>query len=411
MVGGAGFVPNENEVNMALSPRQTGSSIKYFILAAAIQAGAQAGDVIDGVRGCVLPNPDEPNKPFVIDGGASGSVATLAQQTWSSINCAFARLSQIVGLHRVVDTVYRMSRSPYLYEGQSPEDRAPLRPYASFATGANEMSPLDMAAGMQTLANEGVHMEPYYVDYIDNADGQRLYEHVDPGTQVFERGAALTTVDILKGVLRSGTARRHPLADGRPAFGKTGTQEDNTNAWFVGATKQLTTAVWVGDPDAYTPMDNIPEFIERGVSRVQGGLFPAEIWKAFMDPAHALLPFEDWEAPPPPARPDALLVLPGVECALEIVGYEEPTDEEGEEGEEGEEPAGIRAPAQAPPPPPPPPPAPAPAEPAPTEPVETAPPVPIYAPVEVGTTIDPSIVDPTHPLPTIPAGLVVGPCG
>jgi len=134
---------------------------------------------------------------------------------------------------------------------------------------------------------------------------------------------------------------------------------------------------------------------------VQGGLFPAEIWKAFMDPAHAGVPFEDWEAPPPPARPDALLVLPGVECALQVVGYEPAAPEE---GDPEEEPAGIRSPAPAAQPEPP-------AEPAPTEPVETAPPVPIYAPVEVGTTIDPSIVDPTHPLPTIPAGLVVGPCG
>jgi penicillin-binding protein 1A len=401
MVGGRGFVPNENEVNMALSPRQTGSSIKYFILAAAIQAGAQAGDIIDGVRGCVLPNPDDPSKPFEITGGASGSVTTLQQQTWSSINCAFARLSQIVGLNRVVDTTYRMARSPYLYQGQPEEDRTPIKPFASYATGANEMSPLDMASGMQTLANEGVHHEPYYVEFIDNAEGDRMYTHTDPGTEVFDRGAALTTVDILKGVLRSGTARRHPLENGRPAFGKTGTQQDNTNAWFVGATPFLTTSVWVGDPDAYTPMVGIPAFNERGVSKVQGGLFPAEIWKTFMDPAHALLPPDDWEAPPAPARPDARLVLPGAECALEIVGFEDAAPPE--EGAEGE-PNGLRAPAQ-----PAPPPEPAP-DPAPEEPVETAPPVPIYAPVDVGTTIDPSIVDPRHPLPTIPAGQVVGPC-
>jgi membrane peptidoglycan carboxypeptidase len=330
-------------------------------------------------------------------------VTTLAQQTWSSINCAFARLSQIVGLHRVVDTVYRMAHSVYLYEGQAPEERTPIRPFASFATGANEMSPLDMASGMQSLANEGVHMEPYYVDYIDNADGQRLSDHVDPGTQVLERGAALTTVDILKGVLRYGTGRHHPLTDGRPSFGKTGTQEDNTNAWFVGATKQLTTAVWVGDPDAYTPMTYIPEFSERGVPKVQGGTFPEEIWQSFMEPAHAGLPFEDWEAPPAPPRPDALLVLPGVECALEIVGYED-APVESDPGDPAAQPNGLRSPAQAAPAPPP-------AEPPSTEPVETAPPVPIYAPVEVGTTIDPAIVDPTHPLPTIPAGLVVGPCG
>jgi membrane peptidoglycan carboxypeptidase len=409
MVGGRGFVPNENEVNMALSPRQTGSSIKFFILAAAVQAGAQAGDIIDGVRGCVLPNPGDESKPFIITGGASGSVNTLQQQTWSSINCAFARLSQIVGLNRVVDTTYRMAASPYLYQGQPTTERAPISPFASFATGANEMSPLDMASGMQTLANEGLHHEPYFVERVETASGESLYAHIDPGTQVFERAAALTTIDILKGVIyNGGTARRHRLNENRPAFGKTGTQQDNTNAWFVGATPQLTTSVWVGDPDAYTPMVSIPAFVERGVSKVQGGLFPAEIWKTYMNPAHAFLPFEDWEAPPGPARPNARLILPGAECVLEIVGYQEPAPVEEEEPvppPPPAEPSGFRARAQ-----PEPPVEPAPVEPAPEEPVETAPPVPIYAPVQVGTTIDPAIVDPTHPLPTIPAGQAVGSC-
>ena len=172
----------------------------------------------------------------------------------------------------------------------------------------------------------------------------------------------------------------------------------------MGATPQLTTSVWVGDPDAYTPMVSIPAFLERGVSKVQGGLFPAEIWKTYMNPAHAFLPVEDWEAPPPAARANARLVLPGTECVLEIVGYEAAAVPEEEEAPPAE-PSGFRAPAQPEPPAEPPP-----AEPEPEEPVATAPPVPIYAPVQVGTTIDPAIVDPTHPLPTIPAGQAVGPC-
>ncbi|MEL6892366.1 MAG: transglycosylase domain-containing protein, partial [Actinomycetota bacterium] len=68
MVGGSGFVPNEREVNMALSPRQTGSSIKFFILAAAIQAGAQSGDEIDGRRGCRFPSGDTSDPIFQING-------------------------------------------------------------------------------------------------------------------------------------------------------------------------------------------------------------------------------------------------------------------------------------------------------------------------------------------------------
>ncbi|MGK0423159.1 MAG: penicillin-binding protein 1A [Ilumatobacter sp.] len=388
MVGGSGFVANEREVNMALAPRQTGSSIKFLILAAAVQAGAQAGDVIDGVRGCRFDNPGGDEPFFQINGGVAGSVTNLAQQTWSSVNCAFARLSQIVGLNRMVDTVYRAATSAYLYSGQPESERLPIKPFVSFATGANELSPLDMASGIQTVANEGVHKQPYYVDYITDADGTRTYTHVDLGTKVFDQDKALLTIDILKGVLRSGTARRHSLASDRAAFGKTGTQQDNTNAWFVGGTKQLSTAVWVGDPDAYTPMVDIDEFLARGVKKVQGGLFPAEIWKAFMDPAHAFLPLLDWDAPPAPKRPDVRLFLPGNECLMEVVDFEVV------EPEVDPDAPTTTLPLDGDPP------------------TETAPPetVPVVEAVEVGTTIPPDILDPNSPLPTIEATASIGPC-
>src|SRR5690606_20058738 len=153
-------------------------------------------DVLDGVHPCTLPNPGNPVEPtFTIRGGVSGgSGDTLRRHTSRSINCAFLRLSQIVGLHRMVDTVYRMAANPYLFRDQPAAQRLPIEPHASFATGANELSTLDMAAGIQTIANEGVHMEPYYVEYIDNADGERVYTHHDPGEQVLSRDVALTTI-------------------------------------------------------------------------------------------------------------------------------------------------------------------------------------------------------------------------
>ncbi|MFK7918891.1 MAG: transglycosylase domain-containing protein [Ilumatobacter sp.] len=393
MVGGRGFQPGERELNMALSPRQTGSSIKYFILAAAIQAGAQAGDQIDGRRGCALESGDPSEPIFQINGGVAGFVGDLRQITAQSVNCGFARLSQIVGLNRVVDTTYRMAASPYLFPGQT--DREPVQPFASFATGANEMTVLDMAAGIQTLANEGVHQEPYYVEFIDDANGDRLHTHFDPGTEVLDRDAALETVDIMKGTLTNGTARREgPLNDGRQSFGKTGTQENNTNAWFVGGTKQLATAVWVGDPDAYTPMIGIDGF-EWG--RIQGGRYPARIWKNFMDPAHAFLPLEDWESPAPPERSNARLVLPGNECEKVVVGQTggDPVEVEPVPG------AAEVAELQVVPPP---------GEPAETVPVETTPIVLITENVQLGTTIAPDNLDPNHPLPSVVIGRDIQPC-
>ncbi len=383
MVGGRGFVPNEREVNMALSPRQTGSSIKMFILSAAVQAGAQQNDVLDGTKPCTLPNPDEPSKPFTITDAVSRGVVTLQEHTTRSINCAFARLSQIVGLNRVVDTTYRMAHSTYLYKDQPATEREPIRPYASFATGANEMAPIDMAAGVQTLANEGVHHDPYYVDFIDNAAGERVYTHLDPGTQVLDRDAALATVEIMKGpIYGGGTGRGAAFDDRRPAFGKTGTQQDNTNAWFIGGTKQLATAVWVGDPNAYTPMNGIPAFSARGYPRVQGGTFPADIWKAFMEPAHAFLPALDWDRPAPPKRANARLVLPGNECILK---YAPPVETV---------PADPNAPTTTL---------------APDATTTTTLP-PVAEVIPTGTTIPPDVLDPNAPLPSVPISEIIGPC-
>ena len=321
MVGGRPFQAGRNEVNLALATRQTGSSIKMFILAAAVQAGAQSNDLVDGTLPCTLPNPDDPDNPFVASEGVSRPLGPLNEMTWYSINCAYSRLAQIVGLDRVVDTVYRMSRSIYLYPGQSPGEREPIRPYGSFATGANEMSPLDMASGAQTLANNGLHMEPYYVERIEGPTGI-VYQHFDPGVAVLTPEAAARTTDILTGVLVSGTARRSAL-EGRVAAGKTGTQDNNTNAWMIGYTPELSTAVWVGHPDLYLSMNGIPEFDAVGVPRVQGGTFPARIWKQTMDTALFGRPATLFPTPPPNGRAAMRLYLPGTDCVSEIV-LEEP---------------------------------------------------------------------------------------
>jgi len=421
MVGGRGFIPREREINMALVPRQTGSSIKMFVLAAAIQAGATAEDQINGTLPCTLPNPGNPADPFLIRAGVSRGVLSLREATELSLNCAYSRLAQIVGLNRVVDTTYRMASSDYLYRGQPVEDRRPVEPYASFATGANEMSPLDMAAGAQTLANDGVHLEPYYVEAVDTADGTRLYTHAATPTRVFDDVVARTTTDILRGVLTDGTARR-ALADfPYPAAGKTGTQVENTNSWFVGYTPRLATAVWVGDPDGYTPMNttNIPEFGEDGVERVQGGTYPAQIWEAYMTPALAGADNPEFLPPPPPTRPPTRLYLPDEECLYRVSGS----------GGGGSSPPATTPAATAPaapadgategrveawaPPPPDPepevtePPAPEPS--GPSAPVATRPPVVVQR-LPSGTTIPPGVLDPRAPMPSVATNTRVAVC-
>ena len=274
-----------------------------------------------------------------------------------------------------------------------------------------------MASGIQTIANEGVHMEPYFVEFIDDSAGNRVYTHPAVGIRVLDRQAALTTIDVLKGVLTSGTARAElaDYASRNPAFGKTGTQEKNWTAFFVGATPYLSTAVLVRDPDRYTPMANIPEFSAAGVQRVQGGTFPARIWGAFMEEVglERLGLDLDWAPPGPPARPPARLVLPGNECVFRWSVSSRPRRRPTRPGrtatvvaDDGAD--GFRRPAAAPdsttttttda------------ADTTPDTTTTTRPPRPIYAPVESGTTIAPNVLDPTAPLPSVPLDRLVRPC-
>jgi penicillin-binding protein 1A len=395
MVGGKPFAAGRNEVNMALAPRQTGSSIKMFILAAAVQAGVQNDDLLDGTLPCTLPNPDDPENPFVVEQGVSRPLGPVDEMTWYSINCAFGRLSQIVGLDRVVDTTYRMAKNLYLYPERNPAEREPLRPYASFATGANEMSALDMASGAQTLANNGLHMDPYYIESISGPDGTVLFQHQDDGVAVLTPVAAAKTTNIMAGVLISGTARRSAL-EGRVAAAKTGTQDNNTNSWMVGYTPELVTAVWVGHPDKYLPMVDIPEFVAVGVPKVLGGTFPSRIWKATMDAALFGQPATFFSTPPANARGPMRLYLPGTDCLTTVTAP----------------PTATTSPVAT----------------VPGDPTETTvpttttstttsttsttlvPPVPGGSP-NLNTTVPRGVVDPTWPVPTIdPALYTVGSC-
>ncbi|MBK8333247.1 MAG: transglycosylase domain-containing protein [Acidimicrobiaceae bacterium] len=124
MVGGRGLrsdVP-AGEVNMALAPRQTGSSIKAFILATAHQAGAQPNDIINGTAPCAVPDFVDGRETLKFIRGGGIEIGPLnGRNTWSSTDCGFIRLGYSVGLHRVVDSVYRMAHSTYFYQGQ-PED-------------------------------------------------------------------------------------------------------------------------------------------------------------------------------------------------------------------------------------------------------------------------------------------------
>lgn len=318
MVGGPGFATTQ--VNLATTPRQTGSAIKLFILAAGVAAGMQADDQVNGLndRTCEFwHTPPAADDPYKQDSDETHDGAgRLDAMTWNSVNCAFIRMYFSVGGPRVIATAHRMGV------------KGKLEDLFSFATGGNEVSALDMAAGASTLANEGIQRDPFYVERIEDAQGRVIYAHQVTDNVALERGAALRTVDILKGVVRQGTATRAKMADGRPQAGKTGTYEADKHAWYVGFTKQYTTAVYVGNPNTPEPMINIPEFSRppegmQAFSKVFGGSYPALIWKDLNETLHADMAPADWEAPPPPARRPARVYATGQDCFGVVVGDEE----------------------------------------------------------------------------------------
>jgi len=128
-----------------------------------------------------------------------------------------------------------------------------------------------------------------------NDQRHTIEDTTHPTSQRIEREEIADTMnDLLQGPLSAGgTAGGKNLPD-RPAAGKTGTTQDNGNAWFVGYTPQLSTAVWMGHVGDQRPMGPV-----KGVRAVTGGTWPARTWQAFMKRAHEGLPKVEFNQPAP----------------------------------------------------------------------------------------------------------------
>jgi 1A family penicillin-binding protein len=295
IVGGRDF--NASEVNLALgregggTGRQPGSSFKPFVLVAALEDGFGPDDAVDGTSPCSIKIPGykvwEPNNYE----GEGGGVMTITDATAHSVNCAYARITEEVGVDKIANVARRMGIT-------SPLD--PLVP--SMSLGSREVSPLEMASAYSTLANDGIHHKPHFVDRITDRNGKIVFTERDKGERAVSSQNARVAVQVLKSVVQRGTGTAAALRN-REAFGKTGTSENHENAWFVGGTPQLVSAVWMGDPKANTPMLNV------GGIRVAGGTYPARIWSAFMGAALEHQPSLKFPAPDPRLIPHGKSIL------------------------------------------------------------------------------------------------------
>ncbi|WP_419931990.1 transglycosylase domain-containing protein [Candidatus Poriferisodalis sp.] len=302
-IGGPAF--SDSEFNLATQGRrQPGSSFKTYVLAAAIErAGLYPFDTISGQGPCVFPNPPLDDYEVSNFANSPGRVATLEEQTTASSNCAFVRLGLITGLDEVVGManrlVNRSGESSYL-------------PYPSISLGAQEITPLEQAVAYGTFANGGVRMEPFYVTRIENNFGEVLYEHVPHGRRVVSASTADWVTSVLEENVRSGTGTRSQLPSGQVSAGKTGTTQSFHDAWFVGFTPHMSTAVWMGHPDEQIPMGDIQE------RRATGGWIPARIWSAYMGRALEGTQLRAFAAAPPPPRASQYLFLSGDTCSIAV---------------------------------------------------------------------------------------------
>ena len=278
-----------NQFNLlSQARRQPGSTFKTFVLTAAVERGLDpsstyyvsapftyrptpVGDCEQGWW-CVKTYDSSYN------GWSSVESATLR-----SDNTVYAQLTLDVGPEHVAATARKLGvRTPLDVDG---------RFVPAMGLGSIAISPLDMASAYATLAAGGIYTEPTAIRKVvlPNGKPDTRWARNHRRVRVISDGVASVVTRILEDNIRYGTGTRAALS--RPAAGKTGTTDKHADAWFVGYTPGLATAVWMGYTRGEIPMDNV-----HGIS-VAGGSFPAEIWRRFMEPALADRPAREFREP------------------------------------------------------------------------------------------------------------------
>ena len=319
LVGGRDFDQTKFNLVTDTAGRQTGSSFKPFTLVAALEAGMSPDDTILGTSPCPIPNPGSNPPIWTPDNveGQGGGTLSLTEATVNSVNCAYARLVKLVGPEKVIDVAHRM--------GVTNE----LPNVLSITLGTGGVTPLQMASAYSTLAADGEHHPPYVIDRVLDRDGKEIFKTALTTERAISSQNARLVNQVLTQVVQRGTGRAASVPGWRVA-GKTGSTDNNTNAWFVGYTPTLVTAVWMGAPEADISMRNV-----NGVT-VFGGTYPAQIVGSFYRKALAGQTVVDFPAPERGNRGESrFLGLPG----------EKPIEVKTEESVPGDGPAPTTPPA------------------------------------------------------------------
>jgi penicillin-binding protein 1A len=260
--------------------RQPGSAFKPFVYTVAIDNGYPPCFEIQNLPVTIMMADGTRWTPSNSDGEFGGKV-TIREAIRRSINVVAVRaIDQIAPVTQVIEYAKRMGIS------------SPLRPYASLALGASEVTPLELTSAYGVLANHGVYVQPISILKIEDKDGTVLEENLPSQREVLSEETSFIMTSMLEGVVNSGTGAHVRDYFQLPAAGKTGTTTDFADAWFVGYTPQIVAGVWVG-------FDNNSVHFKTWDG--QGGRAAAPIWGRFMksvydDPSIAM-PLEYFEKP------------------------------------------------------------------------------------------------------------------
>lgn len=322
-----------NGFDFAQAGLPTGSSFKVFALVAALEQGKGLGYQVDSspltVNGIQISNVE----------GSNCGTCNIAEALKRSLNTSFYRLMLELdnGPADVADAAHRagIAESFPGVEHTLSEDGQGGPPNNGVVLGQYQSRVLDMASAYATLADSGVYHRPHFVQKVVNAQGQVLFDAANQdteGEQRIDKAVADNVTAAMQPI--AGYANGHNLAGGRKSAAKTGTNQlgdtgDNRDAWMVGYTPSLSTAVWVGTTEGTKPLEN------QWGSPVYGSGLPSDIWKATMDGALDGTDNEDFPkpteiggyagvpaAPPPrptetapPTPPPGTVIQPSLEIA------------------------------------------------------------------------------------------------
>jgi len=274
MAGGRDWAHNKlNFATMAGgSGREAGSAFKAFTLAAAMQSGYDLNAYWYGPSTLAVPGCTDPTQPDglwhpVNAGDGEAGTFTLAGATAHSVNTIFAQVVAQLGPSKVVDMAHALGI------------RSDLPPVCSITLGSVAVNPLEMTNAYATLADHGERFWATPLLQVKSGAGKIDPSVTPQGDQVIAANDVNLVTSALQGVVTGGTGVDAAIPP-YPVAGKTGTANENVDAWFCGYTSEIVTCVWMGWPAGEIPLQDV-----EGVSSVYGGTIPAAIWHDFMSVA------------------------------------------------------------------------------------------------------------------------------